>query len=124
MADTRGTRYSADLAGELVVLGRPRLDRAGDELAFLLVHRIVDGVTTAGVEDLDAEDLHGRRSTVLVGTGNGDVEGQELVVVPGIGQLVGRIQVALDGVQLVDSRAHGRAEGAHDRGGEDGLLGG
>ncbi len=65
-----------------------RLDGAGDEGGLHFADRIVDGNALAFVEDLDAEDLGRAHGAVLVGAGEGDVEGQDLIAVPRSGQFV------------------------------------
>lgn len=62
-----------------------RLDRAGDEGRLLLDDGVVDRGAEAFVEDLDPEELGTGGGAVLVGAGDGDVEGQDLVGVPGQG---------------------------------------
>ena len=62
-----------------------RFDRAGDEGRLLLDDGVVDRGAEAFVEDLDAEQLGRGGGAVLVGAGDGDVEGQDLVGVPGLG---------------------------------------
>jgi len=103
--------------------GLPGLDRAGHEGCLHLGHGIVDGDSRAFVQDLDPVDLHRRAGAVLAGAGQGDVEGQDLIAVPGTGHLL----EAADGgellaVQVVDGRAEGNAVGAHQGGVEDGVL--
>jgi hypothetical protein len=65
-----------------------RGDAAGDERRLHLAHRIVDRDAVAFVEDLHRIDLGGGSGAVLVGEGQGDVEGQDLIGVPGEGQFL------------------------------------
>jgi len=61
---------------------------AGNKRGLHLVDRIVNRHAGSFVEDLDAEDLAGRHGAVFVGTREGDIEGQDLVGIPGSGQLI------------------------------------
>jgi hypothetical protein len=79
---------AAEAAVELAGYGRERLDSAGDEGRLHLADGVVDGDAIAFVEDLDAEDLAGGSAALFVGGGQGDVEGQDLVGVPGGGQFL------------------------------------
>ena len=63
----------------------PGLDVAGDEGGLHLGDRVVDRHAAAFVQDLDPEDLHAGGGAVFVGAGQGDVEGEDLVGVPGQG---------------------------------------
>ena len=94
----------ADIASQ--VRGRnPGLNRASDERCSLLVDGIIDGVAATGVQDLDAEDLHGRRRPLLIDTRKGDVEAQDLVVIPGSGDRSEVIHAGLtDLIEGVDGR--------------------
>lgn len=47
---------------------------------------VIDGSAEAFVEDLDAEEFGTGGGAVFVGAGDGDVEGQDLVGIPGLGQ--------------------------------------
>ncbi len=58
---------------------------ASDEGGLHLGDCIVDGDAGSFVEDLHAEDLHAGSCTVLVGTREGNVEGEDLVGVVGQG---------------------------------------
>ena len=62
-----------------------RRDRAGDKGRLHLEHGVIDGGAEAFVQDLDAEQLAAGGGAVFVGRGHGDVEGQDLVGVPGQG---------------------------------------
>jgi hypothetical protein len=44
---------------------------------------VVDGYAVAFVQDLDTEDLAGSGTSLFIGGGQGDVEGKDLVGVPG-----------------------------------------
>ena len=70
---------------------------------------VVDGDAGAFVEDLDAEDLGGAHGAVLVGPGQGHVERQHLVGIPGDGAFVEAIEVGDLGIELADGGAHGQA---------------
>ncbi|WP_187148894.1 hypothetical protein [Candidatus Korobacter versatilis] len=61
---------------------------ASDEGGLHFLDGIVDRHTGSFVEDLDAEDLHRGGGTLFVRTAEGDVEGQDLVGVPGLGLLL------------------------------------
>ena len=58
-------------------------DGLGDEGGLLFDDGVVDGGAEALVEDLDAEQFGAGAGAVLVGAGDGDVEGQDLVGEPG-----------------------------------------
>jgi hypothetical protein len=60
-------------------------DVAGDEGRLHLLDRVIDGHAGTFVQDLDAEDLHRGRRAHFVGAAEGDVEGQDLIGVPGLG---------------------------------------
>ncbi len=97
----------------------PRRDEGGLHLA----DGIVDRVTGAFVEDLEAEQLGSCHGAVLVRACEGHVERQDLVRVPRGGQFVHRADVVdLDVVQCVDRRAYAvlRAEVTDESGREDG----
>ena len=127
---TDNPRYNSKLlAFEEVSDGLQRQDGAGDEGRLLLEHRVVDRGAKAFVQDLDAEELGRGGGSVFVGGGDGDVEGQALVVVPGKSRLL----EALDGrqgnvVEIVGGGVHRkrnipgerRAEGAGGVGGQVG----
>ena len=82
---------------------------------------VVDGDAGAFVEDLDAEDLGGAHGAVLVSPGQGHVERQHLVGIPGDGAFVEAIEVGDLGIELADGGAHGQAGIAHDGAGEQGV---
>ena len=63
-------------------------DGAGHEGGLHLQHRVVDRGAEALVEDLDPEQLGRGGGPVLVGGGDGHVEGQDLVGVPGLGDFL------------------------------------
>jgi hypothetical protein len=96
--------------------GLPGLDEAGHEAGLHLGDRVIDRHAGAFIEDLDAGDLHGAGSALFVGAGQGDIEGQDLVGVPGRSFLLeagdGRDRSA---AELVDGRARGDAVGTHQR---------
>jgi len=86
---------------------------------------VVDGHAGAFVQDLDAVDLHRGGGAQLRGSGQGDVEGQDLIGVPGLGGLLQPVDCGHGrGVQVADVGADGRQAGeAADQGGvEDRLL--
>jgi hypothetical protein len=94
----------------------------GPRRSLHLADCAVDRGTPAFVEDFHAEDLGCSHCAVFVGAGDGDVEGQDLIGVPGISQFF----VAADFAQaqvidLIDGGADGRAGGADQAGGEDSL---
>jgi len=78
-----GQRGAAEAAIELAGHGHQGLDGAGDEGGLLFRDRVVDGDAEAFVEDFDAEDLGGLGLALFVVGHQGDVEGQDLVGVPG-----------------------------------------
>lgn len=102
---------------------------ASDKSRLLFHDRVVDGAAPAFVHDFDAEDLAGGGGAIFVGGGDGDVEGQNLIDVPGSGnflealdgaerdviELVGR---GVDGKRHVQSRR--RVEGSSRVGGQIG----
>ena len=63
--------------------GLQRGDRLGDEGGLLFDDGVVDGGAEAFVEDLDAEQFGRGGGSVLVGAGDGDVEGEDLVGIAG-----------------------------------------
>ena len=87
---------------------------------------VVDRGAKAFVQDLDAEQFGRGGSPVLVGGGDGDVEGQALVAVPGKSGFL----EALDGrqrnvVEVFRGGVHGKGNVAGDRRAEgSGLVGG
>ena len=88
-----------------------RRDAAGDEGGLHFGDGVVDGESVAFVEDLDGVELGRGRGAQLIAGGDGDIEGRDLVRVPGQGLLL----PAADGsqgsvVQLVDRGAGRRAE--------------
>ena len=125
---------SADSAlfndAELVRTRRPngleRGDGAGDEGRLHLADRVVDTHAVALVQDLDPEQLRRGGGAVLVGRGQGDVKGQDLVGVPGNGRFLEALDFAdRNRVQLVDGGVDGEGDGALELGVEDaGLVGG
>ncbi len=60
-----------------------RRDVAGDKGPLLLDDGVIDRGAEAFVEDFDAEQFRRGGGAVLVGAGQGDVEGQSLVGIPG-----------------------------------------
>lgn len=93
-----------------------RRDGAGDEGRLLLEHGVVDRAAEAFVQDFDAEELRGSSSSVFVGGGDRDVEGQDLIGVPGGSDLLeagNRGQWNL--VQLVSGGVHGHGNIAGER---------
>ncbi len=81
------------------------LDAAGDEGGLHLADGIVNRNALTFVEDLDAEDLGRAHRAVLVGAGEGHVEGQDLIAVPGRGQFVQTTDFSQrQVVDLVDDR--------------------
>ena len=79
------------------------VDRAGNEGRLLLDDGVIDGSAEAFVEDFDAEQFGRGGGAVFVGAGDGDVEGQDLVGVPGLGEFFETLDIG-DGkiVLLVD----------------------
>ena len=63
--------------------GLKRKDRAHDKSRLLFHDRVVDRGAEAFVQDLAIGDLGGGGGAILVGGGDGDVEGHDLVGVPG-----------------------------------------
>jgi len=61
------------------------LDGAGHEGGLLFEHAVVDRKAEAFVQDFDAEEFRRGGGAVLVGHGAGDVEGQDLIGIPGQG---------------------------------------
>jgi len=55
----------------------------GDKGGLRLGDSVVERDAGAFIEDLDAQDLRSAHGPVLVGAGEGDVEGQHLVAVAG-----------------------------------------
>ena len=63
----------------------------------------VDRRAEAFVQDLHAEDLAAGGGAILVGRGQGDVEGQDLVAVPGQGDFLEALDVRQrDLIELID----------------------
>jgi hypothetical protein len=84
---------------------------------------VIDAVTAAFVQDLDTEDLGRCHGSVFVGAREGDIEGQDLIAVPGCGQFVQCADaVDFDRVEGIDGRADTelRSEVADQRAGKDG----
>jgi hypothetical protein len=75
-----GLRSGDQLRGADGLKGSNRL---GNERRLLFDDGVVDGGAEAFVQDLDAEQFCGCSCTVLVRAGDGDVEGQDLIGVPG-----------------------------------------
>ncbi len=99
--------------------GRHRLDRTRNEGCLTLGHGVVDGHARAFVEDLDTEDLRRAHRAVLVGAGQGDIEGQDLVGVERGGKHLVLADSFLDlVVELVDGRGDIRTERTGQRAGE------
>ncbi len=63
-------------------------DGLGDEGGLLLNDGVIDGGAETFVEDFDAVEFGRGPGPVLVGAGDGDVEGQDLIAVPGAGSLI------------------------------------
>lgn len=59
-----------------VAHGLERRDGLGDESGLLFDDSVIDGGAEALVEDFDAEQLGAGGGSVLIGAGDGDVEGQ------------------------------------------------
>lgn len=94
------------------------------ELRLHLGHGVVDGDAGAFVQDLDAEDLHGGSSSVFVRSGQGDVEGQDLIGVPGLGFDLHAADGRHRHASLrIDRRAGGSAVATNQRRLEDRVLG-
>lgn len=101
----------------------PGLDVAGDEGGLHLGDRVVDGHARAFLQDLDPEDLHAGNSAVFVGAGQRDVEGRDLIGVPGQSfGLEARDGVETLAAELVDGGAVGQAVGADECRVEDRAL--
>ena len=83
-----------------------RLDHfqpAGHRRGLHLGHGVVDRGSEAFVQDLDAEQLGRGGRSVFVGAGDGDVEGQDLVGVPGVGDFLEAVDFTQrDVIQLID----------------------
>ncbi len=104
---------------------------AGDEGGLLLEDGVVDRGAETFVEDLDAEQLGRGGGAVLVGGGDGDVEGQDLVGVPGRGDFLEALDLGEgDVIELVGGgvdrqgniAGDGGVEGAGGVGGEIEVL--
>lgn len=104
----------------------PRFYDAGDEGSLHLGHSVVDGDACAFVQDFHAVDLHRGGGAVFGRAGQGDVEGQDLIGVPGLGELlhaVDRSHRGGDGaIQVSDCGAEGNAAAADQGGVEDRAL--
>lgn len=100
-----------------------QLNRPGDEVSLRLGDGVVDGHAGAFGQHFHAEDLEAGHGAVLVGRSEGDVEGQDLVRVPGHSQL-GELPDRGDALEIqgVDGGAQGRADVAGDAGLEDGRT--
>ena len=70
----------------------PGLNKPCNERCLALVHRVVDGGTVAGVQDLHSEDAHCGRGAHFVGAAEGHVEGQDLIGIPGSSGFFERIE--------------------------------
>lgn len=57
----------------------------GDEGGLLFDDGVIDGGAETFVEDLDAEQFGTGAGAVLIGAGDGDIEGQDLIGEPGSG---------------------------------------
>ena len=66
----------------------PRFNEAGDEGRLHLGDGIVDRDAGTFVQDLNTEDTHRGGRALLVDTLEGDIEGQHLVGVPGLGDFL------------------------------------
>ena len=94
-----------DLGG---AAGLERRDSLGHKRCLLLDDGVVDGSAEALVEDLNAVELGRGAGAVLVGRGDGDIEGQDLIGEPGqrgfLETLHGRQRNVIErgGVGLVD----------------------
>jgi len=86
----------------------------------LLYDRVVDRRPEAFIQDLDSEQLSRGGGAVFVGGGQGDVEGQDLVGVPGQSHFFETLYVGQrDVVQLVDGSVDGHGNVSHQGGVED-----
>lgn len=65
-------------------------DGLGDEGGLLFDDGVIDGGAETFVEDLDAEQFGTGSGAVLIGAGDGDIEGQDLIGEPGSGKLGSR----------------------------------
>lgn len=63
--------------------GLQRRDVAGDKRPLLLDDGVIDRGAKAFVEDFYAEEFGAGGGAVLVGAGQGDIEGQGLIGIPG-----------------------------------------
>jgi len=107
-----------------VIASATRFDEAGDEGRLHLADRIVDREAGTFVQDLDAEDLHRGGGTHFVGTRERDVEGQDLVGIPGLGQLLHTRNAGhRGGAVLIDGGADLGTVVAGQAALEDGVLG-
>ena len=102
-------------------------DGAGDERGLLLEDRVINGGAEAFIEDLDPEQLRRGGGAVFVGGGDGDVEGQALIGVPGESRFLEALDLGQGDVVEVFARGvdgkgnvtgDGRAEGAGGIGGQ------
>src|SRR5438270_6029826 len=76
---------SGDQGG--VAQGLQGSDGLGHERGLLLDDGVIDGGAETLVEDLDPEQFGRSSGAVLVGAGNGDIKGQDLVGKPGESEL-------------------------------------
>ena len=60
-----------------------RGDGLGHESRLLFDDGVIDGGAEAFVEDFDAEQFGRSGGSIFVGAGDGDIEGQDLVGIPG-----------------------------------------
>lgn len=81
-----------------------------------LEHRVIDRRPEAFVQDLDPEQLGGSGGAVFVGRGHGDVEGQDLVGVPGQGGFLEALNFGeRNVVELFDGGIDGHGDIALER---------
>lgn len=76
---TTGLRSGDQLGG---AEGLERRDRLGDEGGLLFDDGVIDRSAEGFVEDFHAEQLRRSCGSVLVGAGDGDIEGKDLIGVP------------------------------------------
>jgi hypothetical protein len=117
----RGRRQEWGRRGRVGLVGLALAHRTGHVGRLHLADCVIDRRAPAFVEDFHAEDLGCSHCAVFVGAGDGDVEGQDLIGVPGRCQfLVAADFRQTEVIDLIDGGADGRAGRARQAGGEDG----
>jgi hypothetical protein len=101
-----------------------RFNEASDEYRLHHGSGVFDQDAGTFVQDLATEDTHGRRSTLLIDTLESDVEGQNLVGVPGLGYFLEAGDSVDDYAgQLIDRGAGCDAVVTYQCGLVDGVVG-